>query len=192
MKNLGHLLGPVLIEHLIGLIDDGVLDTSHGDEVRLVHESTQAARSGDENVTALAEIVDLLTHWVATVSGAWAKHGLVAHAASLVEDLDSKLAGGNDDDHQRLSTDAVAAMIIAGESVVDLWTMTAELLGLAHQSAQDWDEVGGGLARAYEGVVSDVTWKKVEQGGTYQSERRRQHHVRTAQREWCKPEWQSA
>lgn len=74
LKDLGDLLAPVLVKHLIGLVDDGVLDARHGNQVRLVHQIAKTTRGSNQDVTALGEIKDLLTHRVATVSGAWAQH----------------------------------------------------------------------------------------------------------------------
>lgn len=148
LKNLGDLIRPVLGEHLIGLVDDRVLDATHGEEIRLIHESAQTTGCGDEDVATLAEVVDLLTHRVSTVGNTRAEHALVAHASSLVKDLNSELAGRNDDDHERLSADAVLAGVVRVGVGVDLWARSAQLLGLAHQLAQDGNEVGCGLARA--------------------------------------------
>lgn len=155
LENRVHLLGPVLIQHLIGLVNDRVLDTAHGQDVGVAHEVNQATGSGDEDVTALAQILDLLAHWVAAVSSAWTQHALVTHLARLVEDLDRQLAGGNDDQDQGLGADAVTAVVVGGQCGAVGWTWAAQLLRLTHELAQDRDEVRSSLTGACEDYVSD-------------------------------------
>lgn len=149
LKNLGQFLGPVLVEQLVGLVDDCVLDAAHGDDIRLIHERAHTSGGGDENVAALAEIAHLLAHRVATVGGAWTEHGLVAHAARLIENLNRQLARGDDDDHKGLGANTVAACVIAGLGVVDSWARAPKLLRLAHELIQNWNEVRGCLPGAW-------------------------------------------
>ena len=73
----------------------------------LVHEVAESTRGSDEDVTALPQVVDILTQWPATIRNARTKHGSVAHAASLIEDLHGKLASRNYDDDERLGLDTM-------------------------------------------------------------------------------------
>lgn len=111
--------------------DEDSLDPTHGDDVGLVHEIAESARSGDENVAAFAQIIDVLTEWPAAVGNAWAKHGAITHPTRFVEDLDGELAGGDDNDDEWLSTHAVASGIEVASGGVRLWR--SELLRLAHE-----------------------------------------------------------
>jgi len=69
---------PVHVQHLIRLIDNGVQDAGHGQNVRPAHEITKAARRGDEDVASLRELLDGDGERLATVGRKGAHHGTVA------------------------------------------------------------------------------------------------------------------
>ncbi|KAI6951517.1 hypothetical protein KC348_g65 [Hortaea werneckii] len=96
------------MKHLIGLIDDRVpdivsvysvreervflLDATHGQDIRLVHEIAQTAWSCNENIATLSELFERDSLGKTAVSDTWAQHGAVAHPTRVVEDLDGQLA----------------------------------------------------------------------------------------------------
>lgn len=123
-----------------------LLDTVHGEHLGLVHQVAKTTRGADENVAALAKLLDVHTLGVAAVSDTWAQHGAVAETTSLVEDLNRKLASGDDNHNEWLGAHAMDLDIEAW--VGDVGTRGGKLLGLAHELREDWNEVGGSLARA--------------------------------------------
>lgn len=139
------VLRPVVLEHLIGFVEDEVAKTAHGEDVGAVDEVLKTTGGGDEDVAALAKLLDLIAHGTTTVGNAGAKHGAVAELASLAEDLDRKFTGRAHDDDERLGADGLRDAL---NELSGVRTRSRELLGLAHQLAEDGDQVGGGLARA--------------------------------------------
>jgi len=117
----------------------GILDTAHGEDVRLVHQVAETARSGDEDIAALTEIIECHAHGHATIHDAWAQHGPVAHATGLIPRLHRKLARRHDDNDEWLGPDLLETRRLG----------SAELLGLAHQTRHDRNHVAGGLAGAW-------------------------------------------
>lgn len=120
------------------------LDTSHGQEVRLVHQVAEAAGGRDEDVTTTTELLTHHTHGKSAVSDARAKHGAIAHAACFVENLDGELARWDDDDDQWLCFHGVLSRIVPIGSGVGARGL--QFLGLAHELGDDGNEVGRRLA----------------------------------------------
>ena len=138
------ILLPILIEHLIGLIDDHVPHAAKSQNLRIVNELNKPTRRRDQNVAALLKLRFLLSNGAAAVGDARAQHGAVAELAGLVEDLDGELTSGNDDNHKRLGTDARVDALLVGRRV---WAGSSQLLCLAHQLVQDGNQVRSRLAR---------------------------------------------
>ena len=80
----------------------------------------------------------------ATVHNARSQHGAITKLSRLVENLQGKFASWHNDQNQRLCGHLVNTLT---ESV---WVgpERRELLGLAHELAQDWNQVSRGLARS--------------------------------------------
>ncbi|KAI7508596.1 hypothetical protein KC364_g78 [Hortaea werneckii] len=108
------------------------LDATHGQDMRLVHKSTQTARSGDQKIATLAELFKDNIHWETTVSDTRAQHGAIAHTTRLVENLDCQLTRRDNNHDQWLGLDFVQTRIVIGGGSVRL--RRRELLGLAHQT----------------------------------------------------------
>lgn len=140
-----HLLLPVILKQLIGLIDDGEANTTEGETVATTHDVTKATRSSDEKIATLGELVQLITHGSTTVSDARAKHGAIAETTSLVEDLTAQFTGGGNDKNQRLSSNTVNAIV---EVLRNVGTSSSQLLGLAHELGDSRNQISSGLARA--------------------------------------------
>jgi hypothetical protein len=136
--DLGHGIVPLAAEHLIGFVDDSILDASHREDVRLVHQVLKTARGTDEEVAALAKLLKVDTDRNSAVRADRTKHGAITKATSLVEDLLSQLAGRDNDNDKGLGTDA--ATVDGARSL--------ELANLTHQFGDDRNKVCGGLARA--------------------------------------------
>lgn len=149
-------LDSVLEERTLSVaISNNSLDSGHGKDFWLVHEVTKAAWRGDENVAALTQLLDVVANRNTAVAADGTKHGAVAETTRLVKDLLSELAGWADDDDQWLSTHSVKLWVVVGSSGVR--TGALQLLGFAHELADDWNEVGGGLARAGLSDSHDIT-----------------------------------
>ena len=132
------VISPRIVEHLVSLVDDCVLDAVHAENIWLAHEVHETTTSTDEDIATLAQVLDVHAEREATVSDAWTKHRAVAHATCLVKNLHRQLAGGHEDEHERLCTNRLSLAA----------TRTTKLLCLAHQAGDDWDEIGCGLAAA--------------------------------------------
>jgi len=98
------------------------------------------------------QLIHLLPCWGATINHAWTKHGPIAKTACFIEDLDSKLACGGDDQNQGFATYATVTIVRLRE----VWTGGRQLLRLPHEFGQDGNEKGGGLARAWKLSAYDV------------------------------------
>jgi uncharacterized protein YoxC len=116
------------MQHLISLINNHVLETLESQKSRTIHEINQPTRGSNEEITALLEQWNLLTKRATTIDDTRTKHGTVAKASGLVEDLSSKLSVGADDENQRLST---ISLTLPHESRVA--TDSSKLLSLAHE-----------------------------------------------------------
>ena len=143
-EDLVDVLFPV--EHLIGLVDDHVLEATKSQNARAVDEINQTAGGSNEDIATLAEEPDLISDGSATVDDAWTQHGTIAKLAGLVEDLDSKFTGGNDDKHERLSGDFVSALHERG----GVGAEGCKFLGFAHELGDDRDHIGCSLAGAWD------------------------------------------
>lgn len=135
------LISPAFLEHLICLINDSVLEASECQDIRTVDEVPETTRSTNKNVTSFAEKVALFADGRTAIYHTWAKHGAIGELASLVEDLDSQLTSGHNDENQRLSLDR--SVLLVG------WARarSAPTLGFAHERVQDGDQVSSSLAR---------------------------------------------
>lgn len=149
--DLVHLVFPVTLKHLIGLVDDCEFDTLHAQDVRLVHQILETTRSTDEKVAALGELLKVAAHGDTTVGAHRAQHGTVTKTAGLVKDLLSKLTGRNHDDNKRLGADA---------SSLHGGTRALQLADLAHQLGDDRDQISGSLARASLGDSDKIVASK--------------------------------
>lgn len=101
------LLPPIVSQHLIRLINDGVLQATQGQDMGTKDKVLQATGSSDKNVTALSEQSDLLPTMATAIDDTGSKHGSGAKLASLIEDLYSKLTSWDHDEHQGLNLDIV-------------------------------------------------------------------------------------
>lgn len=128
-------------------------DATETQDRGLVDQVLEAAWSADNDVAALGELLDLLAQWATTVSDAWAEHGAVAQTAAFIENLNAQLASGANDQHQRLSANAVGCRIVRA----GVRSLGSELLGLTHQHGDDWDEVCGCLAGTGLGGGHNIT-----------------------------------
>ena len=134
------------MDHLVGFVDDGVLDTTKRQDMRLVHEVDETTRSANQNVASLLQLHALLTDWTTAIDDAGTQHRAVAETASLIEDLSGQLTSRGNDDDQRFSTNRVKVLI---EALAEIWARGSQLLGLSHQFGQDRNEEGCSFARAY-------------------------------------------
>jgi hypothetical protein len=125
-------------------VKDDLLEAAERQQVVVAHEVHKTTGGGDEDVASHLELLALVLGGSTTVDDARSQHSAVAETASLIEDLAGKLAGGADDQHQRLSADAVSGGVVAG------WVgaRCSKLAGLAHQLGEDGQEEGSSLARA--------------------------------------------
>lgn len=116
-----------------------------------VHET---ARSTDEDVTTLAELLKVVLDSDTAVAADGAKLGTISKTTGLVEDLQSQLAGWADDDHKRLSTNFVLFGVVV--RVASVHARSANLVYLTHQLGNDWDKEGGRLARSSLSDSNDI------------------------------------
>ena len=71
---LPHLFFPIIVQHLIGLVDDSEANSRQGQNVRSRHDVNEATRSSNENIATFSQLGHLLTHGTTTVGNAGAKH----------------------------------------------------------------------------------------------------------------------
>lgn len=153
------------MEHLVGFIDDSVpkrkalacgisvvllhhsiLDTAQRQNVRLSHEVEQSTRSTDQNVASLLEFQTLSRHWASTIHDARPQHGSVAKTARFIEDLRRQLTGRRNDQHKWFGSHCISGRIEPSSKVR---TCSCELLCLAHELREHWNEEGGRLPRPF-------------------------------------------
>lgn len=146
-ENLVKVLLPVIMKHLVGLIDDHVPKAAKSEHLRPVDEVQQTARGRDKDVTSLAELVDLVAEGATAVDNTGSEHATVAKLAGLHEDLDGKLASGYHDANQWLGTHRRA-----GSTRRRIGTGSSKLLGFAHQLVQDGNEIGSSLSGTLERI----------------------------------------
>ena len=113
--------------------------------MRLGHDVEQTTWSGDEKVTPLLELGDLLTDRPTAVCYTGSQHGAVAESASFVEDLTTELTSGCDNEDKWLATNAIALGV---EVVGQVWSRCSQLLGFAHELGDHWNEECSSLAGA--------------------------------------------
>lgn len=144
-KDLVEVFLPVIVKHLIGLIDDHEFQATERQVVRPIHKVNQSARGRNQDIATKSQLVHLVADGTATVDHAWTKHASVAKLAGFHENLNGQLAGGNDDTNQRLGAgDRVEARSVGN------WVgaRSRQLLRLSHELVQNGDQVRRGLARA--------------------------------------------
>jgi len=144
------------VKHLVGLIDNGksrqgisnehvkmsepdLLDPTHREDVRPVHEIDKATGRGDQDVATLAKFLNVVAKRNAAVAADGTEHRTVAEATSLVEDLLSELASRTHDDDKRLSANPVNIRVVVGRLRVR--TGALKLLHLSHELAEDGNQV---------------------------------------------------
>lgn len=66
----------------------------------------KTARKSDQNIAAPLKLLLLVSEGTAAVDEVGMQHGAIAELASLNENLNCKLTGGDNDDYKRLGTDA--------------------------------------------------------------------------------------
>lgn len=102
-----------------------------------IHEVNQATRSGNEDITALLELLLLVNQRSTPIHNAGAQHGTVAQTASLIKDLSGKLPGRSNHKHQRFSANS----IVSGVPVrPHKRPGSRELLSLSHQLGKNRDQ----------------------------------------------------
>jgi len=116
-----------------------LLDSTHREDVRPVHEIDKATGRGDEDVATFAEFLNVVAERNAAVAADGTEHRTVAKATSLIEDLLGELAGRTHDDDKGLSADPVDIRVVVG--CLRIRTRALELLDLAHELAQDGNQV---------------------------------------------------
>lgn len=117
-----------------------LLETSHGQSVRIPHEVHKATGSGNKDVATLLQLLTLVFHWSTTVHHARAQHGTIAETTRFIEDLTGQLASWADDKDERLSTNT---RLVSGRT----WSL--KHTSLAHQLGEDRQEEGCSLAGTY-------------------------------------------
>jgi hypothetical protein len=140
--DLGHLSLPIIVQQLIGFVNDGVTDTSERQDVGLGHEVKQATRGGDKDVTALGKLSLLLANRTAAVSDARTQHRAIAETTRLIKNLAAELTGGSNDEDEWFRTDSVTLRI---ETVGEVGARSSKLLGLAHKLGETRDHVSSSL-----------------------------------------------
>ena len=115
----------------------------------LAHEVQNAARSANENVTALSQFLTLDTDRGTTVNHAGAEHRAIAEAASLIKDLGSQFPGRADDQDQGLGTDTLSLRIKLSKGIR---ATSSKLFRFSHELGQDGNQEGSSLPRACIGV----------------------------------------
>jgi hypothetical protein len=165
-------------------VKDDLLEAAERQQVVVAHEVHKTTGGGDEDVASHLELLALVLGGSTTVDDARAQHSAVAETASLIEDLASKLAGGADDQHERLSADTVGRGIVAGR----VRARSSKLTGLAHELGQDGKKESRSLAGAW--MMSVIFSAGADAEMTYQSVQCRRRHVQTGQQECRTPEWE--
>ena len=141
-QDLAHFFLPIIMKHLVSLVNDEESAAVHGQKVGSGHEVDETTRSSDEDVTTFLEFVHLLAHRTATICNAWAKHGAIAESTTLIEDLAAQLSSRCDDQDERLSSYTLRLI----EAFSKVGTRSSELLGLTHQLGESRNQVGCRLA----------------------------------------------
>jgi len=131
------------VEHFVSFVNDHVSKTAKGQQVGTRDEVDKTTGGSDQDVTALGELVSLLTNWATAVDHAGSEHSSVAELASLIEDLHGKLAARANNDNQGLGTDRWVEPRTVSRGVR---TRGRELLGFAHHLVEYGDQVSCGLA----------------------------------------------
>lgn len=119
-----------------------------------IHQVAEATWSTNEDVTALAELLDVEADRNAAIGADWTQLGAVAETTGFVEDLLSKLAGWADDEYQRLSADLVDFRVVIWTTCVD--ARATNLVDLAHEHRYNWYHVCCSFARSCLGNGDDV------------------------------------
>lgn len=138
------LIFPVRAEHLIGLIDNHVLEAAQREALWLIcDEINETTWSSNENIAALGDLVELVAAGPTTIHNTGTEHRAVAETTGLVENLHSKLTVGTNDEHEWLGTSKVARIRDKSRGV-GAWC--TQLLGLAHEFGQGGDQESTSLA----------------------------------------------
>lgn len=166
-KNLVKILLPVIVKHLVSFIDNHKLQATQSQNLRAVHEVEKTTRRGDQDITALAQLVDLITDGATTVDDTRSQHAPVTELARLHEDLDRKLASGHHDADKWLGT---SRLVDTGSECSRIGARRSELLCFSHELVQNGNEVRSGLARALE-LCQFRNLERADERGSYQSER---------------------
>jgi hypothetical protein len=127
--DLCHLFLPIIVQHFVSLIDDGVSNAGKRQDVGLRHKVEETTGSSNEDVAAFHQLILLFANWCTTVGDAGAKHGSIAQTASLIEDLAAKLAGRGNDQDKRFAANGVMLRV---EAVGEVGTRSGKFLGLTH------------------------------------------------------------
>ena len=88
------------VQHAVGLVDDQHVDVAQVDDAALA-QIDQATRRCDDNVDALAQLVDLRSVLRAAVQGCHVVIGLAGDGLAHVADLLGKFARGGEHQHAR-------------------------------------------------------------------------------------------
>jgi hypothetical protein len=130
---------------IVSWIAANLLETTERQQIEVLHEIHETTRCGNENIAAHLQLFALITSRSTTVDDARAQHSAVAESTSLVEDLAGQLSSRADDEHKRLSADAVCEGVVPS----GIRTRGRELAGLAHELRQDREEEGSCLSRSW-------------------------------------------
>lgn len=166
-ENLVKILLPVIVKHLVSLIDDHELQATKSQILRAIHEVQKTTRRGNQDVAALAELIDLVTDGATTVNNTGPQHAPVTELASLHEDLDRELTCGHHDANQGLGT---SRLIDTRPKRGRVGTRRGELLRFSHELVQNGNEIGCGLARTLE-LCQPLVLVRDDESGSYQFER---------------------
>lgn len=158
------LLGPVILNQLVGLIHDGEADTAERKGMRTAgNEVLETARGTDQHIAAVCKLGEVHRALWATVDRAEADRSAVSQSVQGLGDLDGEFARGDDnqDDWLRLN------LVRLGVEVDRVGLLLQKLAVVGEDLGQDRQQVSSSLARAglrnghdvvaLEGVRSDVS-----------------------------------
>jgi hypothetical protein len=134
---------PVIVEHLISLVNDHVLQAAERQDFGTSDEIFEATRSSNQDVAASRKKAALLADRDSSVDDTRSEHGAVAQLSRFVEYLHSQLTSRDHHNHEWLSDHVVDSFLESSR----VGPRSPKLLGLSHELAQDWDQVGRCLSR---------------------------------------------
>lgn len=142
------LFAPVILKHLVGFVQNEILQTAETHDMRLVNKFDEPTRSSDQDITASIEQVNLLSSGHPSVHNAGTKHGTIGELPSLIEDLNGQFTGRDNNENKWLGPNLIDTLTEGGW----IWAGGGQFLRLAHELAEDRNQVCTRLAGTYVNV----------------------------------------